>query len=326
MRAWQVVDVGEPTEVMRLVELAEPVAGPGEVVVAVEAVGVSFPDLLQVRGHYQIQPELPFVPGREIAGTIAAVGGGVHGWRAGDRVLLSGRGGLAERCVTPAAALFATPRGLDAGQASALVSNYGTAWFALHCRAALQPGEILLVHAGAGGVGSAAIQLGRACGAMVIATAGGPHKVEVARTLGADVAIDYDEDDFVDVVMAVTDGHGADVVFDPVGGDVFDRSRRVVAWGGRLLVIGFTSGRIADAPTNHALLRNYSVVGVYWGGALGHRPELASEAMVELASAVERGEIDPLVGGRFALADAPHALAMLGSRRSVGKLVVEPLR
>ena len=195
---------------------------------------------------------------------------------------------------------------------------------ALHRRASLQPGETLLVHAGAGGVGSAAIQLGRAAGARVLATAGGPDKVEVCRQLGAEVAIDYRAEDFVDIVKEHTDGRGADVIYDPVGGDVFDRSRRCIAWEGRLLVIGFTSGRIPEVPANHVLLKNYAVVGVHWGQYNRHEPSLIAETHAELVRLHAEGSVAPLIGRRVPMAEAAAALADLGARRTVGKVVVLP--
>jgi NADPH2:quinone reductase len=274
MRIWRVHELGEPADVMRLEEGPAPVATGSSVVLDVEAVGLNFPDLLQIRGGYQVKPALPFTPGGEIVGRVAERGPDVadDAPGVGERVLVMGRGGLAERCLAAASQCFVVPASMPPEKAAALLGNYGTTWFALHDRAHLQPGEVLLVHAGVGGVGSAAVQLGKAAGAMVIATAGGPAKKQVLADLGADVAVDYLAEDFVEVVKAVTDGQGADVVYDPVGGDTFDRSRHAVAWDGRLLVIGFTSGRIPTAPANHVLLKNYSVVGVHWGASLGRNP------------------------------------------------------
>jgi NADPH2:quinone reductase len=340
LRIWRVHELGEPATVMRLEEAPPPVPDAGSVLLDVEAVGLSFPDLLQVRGRYQLKPPLPFTPGGEIVARVAAHGpgcgrgngngngngigngqGGVPG--IGDRVVLMGRGGLAEHCLAPATACFPVPSSLPSAKAAALLSNYGTTWFALHERARIQPGEVLLVHAGAGGVGSAAVQRGKAAGALVIATAGGDAKKKVLEALGADVAIDALTDDFVAIVRDVTDGRGADVVFDPVGGDTFDRSRHVVAWDGRLLVIGFASGRIPDAPANHVLLKNYSVVGVHWGGSLGRDPSALRRTYDELCGAWERGEIDPLVE-ELPFEAASEALTRLASRASVGKLVIRP--
>jgi NADPH2:quinone reductase len=326
MRIWRVHELGEPLDVMRLEEAAPPIAETGEVVLDVEAVGLNFPDLLQVRGQYQRKPALPFTPGIEIVGRVSSLGGGpaeaFEGLEAGRRVLWMGRGGLAESCAAPADACFPIPDSLPPAKAAALLHNYGTSWFALHDRAALQPGEILLVHAGAGGVGSAAVQLGKAAGAMVIATAGGPAKTRVLERLGADVAIDYLADDFVAVVREFTDGRGADVILDPVGGEVFDRSLHAIGWDGRLLVVGFTSGRIPQAPTNHVLLKNYSVVGVHWGGELGREPGALRATYDRLLDEWAAGSIDPLVGEVLPFESAADALARLGARQSVGKLVI----
>jgi NADPH:quinone reductase len=326
MRIWRVRQLGEPAEVMELEEAAPPVPGPGELALEVEAVGLAFPDLLQVRGGYQLKPALPFTPGLEIAGTVCAIGPDTD---AGDtpvgcEVLTMATGGLAERCVVPVADAFPRPPTMGASTAAALLSNYGTAWFALHERARLQPGEILLVHAGAGGVGSAAVQLGKAMGALVIATAGGPAKTAVLTDVGADVPVDYLAEDFVAVVEEITGGAGADVIVDPVGGDTFDRSRHCIAWDGRLLVVGFTSGRIAEAPTNHVLLKNYAVVGVHWGAAVGRDPGSRRRIYDELCAEWERGAIDPLIGDELPLEAAAEALGRLASRRSVGKLVIRP--
>ncbi|MCA1740549.1 MAG: zinc-binding dehydrogenase, partial [Actinobacteria bacterium] len=196
--------------------------------------------------------------------------------------------------------------------------------FALHRRANLKEGDTVLVHAGAGGIGSAAIQLARAAGAHVFSTAGGPEKVEICRKLGAEVAVDYREENFVDAVKEATDGRGADVLLDPVGGDVFDLSRRCVAFEGRIVVVGFTSGRIADAPTNHALVKNYSIVGLHWGLYNKVMPELVLETHDALVKLYEEGKIDPLIYKTVPFEEVPEALQLLQSRKTYGKLVTEP--
>ena len=205
-----------------------------------------------------------------------------------------------------------------------MLVNYGTGVFALRNRAALQPGETVLVTAAAGGVGSAAIQLAKAVGATVYGLAGGPEKVEVVRSLGADDAFDYREVDIVDTLRAVTDGAGVDVVFEAVGGDVFDQVRRIVAWDGRLLVIGFTSGRIPDAPANHILLKNYSIVGVHWGAHLARRAEALREDWDSVVELFATGRIDPLISSVRPLAEALDALGDIGNRRTVGKVIIRP--
>src|SRR3954447_23577244 len=259
MRAWRVHSLGNPAEVMSLDEVDQPTPGEGQVLVQVRAAGLNFPDVLMAMGQYQERPPLPFTPGVELCGEGVATGGRVLGSPSG------GPGAFAEYALMDADAAWPVPEGMSDEQAASLYLTYQTGYVGLHRRAHLQAGEWLLVHAGAGGVGSAAIQLGKAAGAKVIATAGGAHKVQVCRDLGADHAIDYTTEDFVSVVKEVTGGRGADVIYDPVGGDIFDQSRRCIAFEGRLVVVGFTSGRIPEAPANHLLVKNYSVVGLHWG-------------------------------------------------------------
>ncbi len=325
MKAWRLHELGEPEDVLVLDEIDVPEPRPGQVVVDVAACALNFPDALYCRGQYQERPTLPFTPGLEVAGTVRAVGAGVSTVVPGQRVMaMAGKpyGGLAESCVAQENGCFPIPDGLDDVSAAAMPVVYQTGWFGLYHRGQLRPGETLLVHAGAGGVGSAAIQLGLARGATVIATAGGPDKVEVCRRLGAHHVIDYVADDFVEQVKAITGGHGADVIYDPVGGDTFDRSRKVIAWEGRILVIGFTSGRIADAPTNHILLKNYSVVGVHEGAYYGHNPALVRACHEDLMRLWADGSIAPLVQRTIAFEDAPTGIAAVASRSSWGKLVV----
>jgi NADPH2:quinone reductase len=232
-------------------------------------------------------------------------------------------GGLAEQVVVHESSVLPAPDALSPAEAAALPITYQTGHFALFHRTTLSAGETLLVHAGAGGVGSAAIQLGKSVGARVIATAGGPDKVKVCLDLGADVAIDYSADDFVDVVKAETDGNGADVIYDPVGGDVFDKSRKCIAYNGRLLVIGFTSGRFPEAPANHILIKNYAVIGVHWGLSRRKEPHLLREIHADLTRLADEGLIKPLVGETVAFdGDVPRALEALASRKTVGKIVV----
>jgi NADPH2:quinone reductase len=326
VRTWRAHELGEPVDVLRLEDVDPPSAGPGQVVVRVEACALNFPDVLLLQGKYQQKPPMPITPGLEVGGVVEEVGAGVTSPAAGSRVLALPAlgGGLAERVVVHAQAALPIPDSFPSDEAAGLHITYQTSHIALHHRAALEAGEVLLVHAGAGGVGSAAIQLGLAAGARVFATAGGPDKVEVCRELGAEVAIDYRSEDFVEVVKEHTDGRGADVIYDPVGGDVFDRSRRCIAWEGRLLVIGFTSGRIPEVPANHVLLKNYSVVGVHWAAYNLHDPGLIAATHAELVRLHGEGAIRPLIGRRVPMAEAPHALADLGGRRTVGKVVVLP--
>jgi NADPH2:quinone reductase len=328
MRAWRVHELGDPKDVLELDEIEEPEAGPGEVVVEVEAAALNFFDILLCQGKYQERPDPPFTPGAEVAGTILKVGEGVEGLEPGARVLATPplpAGGFAQKVVAPAdGGVFPIPETMPFDKAAALHIAYQTAYVGLHRRASLREGETVLVHAGAGGVGSAAIQVARAAGARVIATAGGPEKVGVCRDLGAEVAVDYKEENFVDAVKEATDGRGADVIFDPVGGEVFDGSRRCVAFEGRLVVVGFTSGTIANAPTNHALVKNYSVVGLHWGLYNRVMPKLVAETHDALIELYETGGIDPLIYDAVSFEELPDALELLGSRKTYGKLVTSP--
>ena len=327
MRAWRVHQLGEPRDVLRLEEVPDPVAGPGEAVIDVEAVACNFPDILLCRGQYQEKPLLPFTPGLEVSGRVRAVGPDTSEDLLGRRVIAvtsAPKGGMAEMVAVPASGMWPADDGMSPPEAAALPVAYQTGWFGLHHRAHLQHGETLLVHAAAGGVGSAAVQLGKAAGARVIATAGGPDKVEVCRKLGADVVVDYRHENFVEVVREVTGGRGADVIYDPVGGDIFDQSRRCLAWEGRLLVIGFTSGRIPDVPANHVLLKNYSVVGLHWGQYLRRDPELVAHAHAELLDLWRAGKLAPLVSAEYPMEEAPAALERLASRATWGKVVLRP--
>ncbi len=324
MRAWRVHELGEPADVMVLDDIEAPTARAGEVLIDVGAASLNFPDVLMCRGMYQEKPPLPFIVGGEVAGTVAALGDGVAGLEVGQRVLaLTRTGGLCERTVANAEVTFPIPDTLEAPAAAALHIVYQTSHIALHRRAALQEGETLLVHAGAGGVGSSAIQLGVAAGARVLATAGGADKVAVCRDLGAELAIDYRSDDFVAAVKEATGGRGADVIYDPVGGDVFDRSLKCIAWEGRLLVIGFASGRIADLPTNRTLLKNCSIVGVNWGMYNLMEPELIRRTHEDLMVLHAAGKIAPLVSEVLPMADARTATQRLADRGTVGKVVVD---
>lgn len=316
---------GDPADVLQVATVPEPRPAPGEVVIRVGSAGLNFADILICQGRYQVTPPLPFTPGLEVAGTVAAVGDGVHHLLVGERVAAqttTAFGGLAEQVVVASEWVVAIPASLRLPAAAGMLINYGTGWYALHDRAGIKPGEWLLVHAGAGGVGSAAIQLGLAAGARVIATAGGVQKVELCRRLGAELAIDYRTEDFVEVVKGHTEGRGVDVVYDPVGGEVFDRSRRCVAWGARMLVVGFASGQVPEIPANHVLVKNYSVVGVHWGGAVERDPSLLARVHAELMSLHAAGAIDPLVFAEVPFADVPAALRLLADRGTSGKVVV----
>ncbi|HEV8297054.1 MAG TPA: NADPH:quinone oxidoreductase family protein, partial [Acidimicrobiales bacterium] len=274
------------------------------------------------QGRYQGPTPIPFTPGGEVAGRVRAVGEGVTTFAPGHRVVTIAGKGLSECVVAPAAAAFPLDDRIASASAAALLVNYGTAWFALHDRAHLQRGETLLVTGAAGGTGTAAIQLGLAAGARVIAVVGGAAKAELCRGLGAHVVIDHHATPaWVDDVRAATDGAGADVAFDPVGGDAFHKARRCMAWDGRLLVIGFVAG-IADAPTNHILLKNYAVVGVHWGASLQRDPASLGRQARAVLDLVAAGAVDPPLYPAYGFADAARALQDLAERATWGKSVV----
>ncbi len=326
MRAWQVQQLGEPLAALREVELATPEPGPGQLTVRTLATAANFPDVLMCRGLYQVKPELPFTPGVELCGEVVAVGEGVEGFAVGQRVLggtALPHGGFAEYAVLGAAQAFPAPVSLDDAQASSLFIGYQTGWFGLHRRAGLRSGETLLVHAAAGGVGSAAIQLGKAAGARVIGVVGGPEKAEVARALGADVVVDRHTQDFVAVVKEETGGRGADVIYDPVGGDTYARSTKCIAFEGRILVIGFAGGTIQEAALNHALIKNYSIVGLHWGLYNTYDPASVQQCHTELTALADQGLVNPLVSERLAFDAVPDGLQRLADGTTVGRVVYQ---
>ncbi len=325
MRAWQVRELGEPRDVLVLTEVPDPEPGPGQVLVRVRGAGTNFFDALMCRGLYQVRPPLPFTPGAELSGEILAAGPGVTGLAAGDRLVGGAVGGaFAELAVMNAASALPAPDGLDDAEAAAFFITYQTGWFGLHRRAKLAAGETLLVHAAAGGVGSAAVQLGKAAGARVIGVAGGPRKAEAVRALGADVVIDRHAHNFVEVVKEVTGGRGADVVYDSVGGDTYTRSTKCIAFEGRILVVGFAGGQIQSAALNHALIKNYSIVGLHWGLYQTKNPQLILDCHAQLTKLVADGAIRPLVGERLGLEEAAAGLQRLADGSTVGRIVVTP--
>ncbi len=327
MRAWRVHELGPPAQVLTLEDVPEPTPGPGRLRVRVLGCAANFPDVLMCAGSYQVRPELPFTPGVELCGEVLEVGDGVEGVSVGDRVLGGGAlpaGGLADQALMDAGQAFPAPPLLEDDEAAGFWIGYQTGWFGLHRRAHLRPGETLLVHAAAGGVGSAAVQLGRAAGARVIGVVGGPQKATVARELGADVVVDRHTEDFVEVVTEATSGRGADVVYDPVGGDTYTRSTRCVAFEGRIVVVGFAGGQIQTAALNHALLKNYSILGLHWGLYTARDPGLVRACHEELSAMVSSGALRPLVGERVPLAGAADGLQRLADGATVGRVVVLP--
>lgn len=321
MRAILLPELRGP-DALRLDEVPEPVAGEDTVLIEVAAAGVSFPDLLLTRGEYQIQPEPPFVPGVECAGRVLQAPAG-SGLEEGMRVaaMTGVGGGWAERAVAPAMLTFPVPDALSDEQAAGFVMNYHTAWFALARRARLQPGEVVLVHGAGGGVGTASIQVAKGLGARVIAVASSERKADAARQAGADAVVDPG-DAWLDAVKEHTTRRGVDIVVDPVGGERFADSVRALAPEGRLLVIGFAEGRIPELRMNRVLLRNADVVGVNWGGFLGHDPSILRAGRAALDELIEAGHVAPIVGEVYPLEQAAQALKDLDGRRAVGKLVL----
>jgi len=312
---------------MRFEELAEGEPDDGMVRIRLRASAINYFDSLMISGQYQTKPDLPFVPGSEISGVVINAPAG-SGFQPGDRVMALvdnvglTRGGYAEVADAAPGSVAPMPAKMGFDEAAAFTLIFQTGWFGLHRRANLQAGETLLVHAGAGGVGSAAIQLGKAAGAIVIATAGSDEKVEVCRELGADHAINYKTQDFVEEVKKITGGRGADVVYDPVGGDVYDRSTKCIAFEGRIVIVGFTSGRIPQAAANHVLVKNYSVVGLHWGLYSKRAPELIPLATKALLELYDAGKIKPYVSTRLPLSEAPRALTSVAEGKSTGKVIL----
>ncbi|MFI8091682.1 NADPH:quinone oxidoreductase family protein [Streptomyces sp. NPDC086080] len=317
MQAWQVHELGEPGEVMRLADVARPTPGEGQALLKVRAANINFPDALMCRGQYQVRPPLPFTPGVEICGETED----------GRRVIASPAlpyGGFAEYAVADTAALLPAPEALDDAEAAALHIGYQTGWFGLHRRAALRAGETLLVHAAAGGVGSAAVQLGKAAGATVIGVVGGAGKAAVARELGCDVVIDRREQDVVAAVKEATGGRGADVIYDPVGGQAYAQSAKAVAFEGRIVVVGFASGTIPSPALNHALIKNYAILGLHWGLYNTKNPALVRDCHERLTDLAARGAIKPLVSERVPLAAAADAVQRVADGVTTGRVAVLP--
>lgn len=328
MRAWRFDRLGEPRDVLHLDDIAVPEPGSGEVLVRVRAATVNFADTLVVRGVYQVQPPLPATPGMELCGEVLEVGQDVPtAIELGSRVIgipAAGHGAFSEYTVLRSPDVLPAPDQLDDAEASALMIAYQTGWFGLHRRARLEAGETLLVHAAAGGVGSAAVQLGVAAGATVIGVVGGPDKVAGARDAGCSLVIDRSVTDVVGAVKAATGGRGADVVYDPVGGDAFVASTKCIAFEGRIVIVGFASGDVPRARTEHALVKNYSVVGLHWGLYRSLRPDAVRAAHDELCRLVSEGALRPWVTRRAAFEDVPEAMEDVAGGKTEGRVVVVP--
>ena len=320
MRAMQVTEVGGS---LHLVEVPEPCPDVGEVKVAVRRCGVNYPDLLLVEGRYQARPELPFGPGLEVAGEVVEVGEGVDRFEVGDRVVaFMLHGGFAEVVVVPEGATRHVPESVDDEQACVVPVAYGTSYHALVDRAGLKPGDSLVVLGAAGGVGMTAVEIGKMLGARVIACVGSEAKAQAVRHVGADDVIDYSTEDVRERVLELTIGKGVDVVYDPIGGEATTDATRYLAWRGRLLVIGFTSGEIPQIPANRLLLKGTSAVGVYWGLFTQFEPEANHANLDALLDAIAVGRLSPHISRVLRLEEAPEALASLAARSVIGKLVL----
>jgi NADPH2:quinone reductase len=321
MRAIVCRELGPP-ERLRLETFAPVPLAPGQVRVAVRAAGINFPDILMAAGEYQLKPELPFTPGVEAAGEVAEIGDGVGGIAVGDRVIARMRyGAYAEEVVVAPPQLTPLPANFDHAEGATFLAAHGTAYHALVDRAQLQRGEVLLVHGAGGGVGLATVEIGKLLGATVIAAASSEEKLAVAKKKGADHLIPYAREPFRDAVKRITDGRGADVVFDPVGGEIFENSLRCIAWGARILVVGFTGG-IGLARTNLLMIKGASVLGVRAGEAARKNPALGEERLKTLLAWAAGGHVQPHVSHRLPLEDYAEAMRLLIDRKAIGRVAL----
>ena len=320
-----VCDAYGPIANLSVRDIPVPVPGPKQVLITVRAASVNFPDALMVQGLYQVKPPTPFTPGAEVAGVVAAAGAEVKGFKPGDAVIaLVSTGGFAEQCVAEAARTIPLPSGMDFDTGAALVLTYATSLHALQDCGRLQAGETLVVLGAAGGVGLAAVEIGKAMGARVIAAASSQEKLALCRKLGADATIDYSVENLKDRISELTDGKGADVIYDPVGGPYAEPALRALAWRGRFLVVGFAAGDIPKVPLNLALLKERSIVGVYWGEWTRHDPAGHVANLKQLQAWFAAGRIRPVVSERYPLEDARGAIEAIAGRRVKGKIVVNP--
>ena len=324
MRAVVCREWGGP-EKLTVNDVPPPPLRDGAVRIRVHAAGVNFADILLIAGQYQEKPAFPFIPGAEAAGEVTEIGAGVNGLKVGDRVMaLTGLRSFAEEVVVDAQRVLPIPDAMEFASAAAFPVAYGTSHGALEWRAHLQSGEWLLVTGAAGGVGLTAVEIGKAMGARVIACAGSTEKLAIAQQHGADHLIDYSKEDIRERVKAITGGCGADVIYDPVGGDAFDAALRCVAWGGRIIVIGFAAGRVSQIPANIVLVKNIDVIGFYWGSYQTHKPELLSSSFTQLFRWFKEGKLRPHISHNFPLEQAGDALRLLQQRKSTGKVVLVP--
>jgi len=313
-----------PAKNLKVEDMNEPIPNSDEVCIKVHAAGVNFPDILMVEGKYQVKPAFPFAPGAEAAGEIISIGDNVTNYKVGQRVIaMTGHGAFAEIVKASEKKIIPLNDNVDFETASILPMVYGTSAHALIQRGKLKKDETLLVHGAAGGVGLAAVEIGKAMGARVIATASTDEKCQVARDHGADETINYSNGQFKEIVKSMTDGKGADVIYDPVGGDVFDQSLRCIAWEGRLLVVGFTSGRIPSAPANLALLKSCDIVGVFWGAFVERTPHINLENFDKLYQWIDEGYIKPRISMKVSLENTLDAMQAIADRKIIGKAIVK---
>ena len=314
-------------ETLVVEELPDVTPAPGQVAIDIHAAGVNFPDVLIIQNKYQFKPELPFTPGNELAGIVRSVGDGVTNFKPGDKVLaFASQGAFAQQIVVPVSTVMPIPPGMDFDTAASITLTYGTSHHAVADRAQLKAGETMLVLGAAGGVGLAAIEIGKALGARVIAAASTDEKLEVCKAHGADETINYSTQDLREAVKALTAGKGPDVIYDPVGGIYAEPAFRSIAWRGRYLVIGFANGEIPKLPLNLPLLKGASLVGVFWGEFTKREPKANAAAMRELMTWMAEGKIKPHISKRYALSETPQALNDMAARKVTGKIVIQPQR
>ena len=314
-----------PLEKLTIQEIPKPSPGPGQVLLDVKASSLNFPDVLMAQGLYQVKPPLPFSPGTEMAGVVVETGVDVQGFKTGDRVIaMPGWGGFAEECAVDADRLIPLPEGMDFDTGAAFLYTYETSLHALRDRGRLQAGETLLVLGAAGGVGLAAVEIGKAMGARVIAAASSEDKLALCKERGADEAINYVSENLRGRINELTGQRGVDIVFDPVGGSYTETALRAMAWGGRLLVIGFAAGDIPKIPINLALLKERSIIGVYWGESIKHDPEGHARNVKQLVEWLAAGKVNPVISERVPLSKAADAMKRMFNRQVKGKVVVLP--
>ncbi|CAM2150881.1 NADPH:quinone oxidoreductase family protein [Paraburkholderia tropica] len=323
MRAIRCNQYGPP-DTLSIEELPDLVPGAGQVVIDVKAAAVNFPDVLIIENKYQVKPQLPFTPGAEVAGIVRAAGEGVKFAPGTGVVAYVGNGGFAQQAIAEAAACVPLPEGADFATAAAFTLAYGTSHHAVVDRAALRAGETMLVLGAAGGVGLAAVEIGKALGARVIAAASSEEKLEVCRRFGADATINYTTEDLRERIKALTDGKGPDVIYDPVGGEYAEPAFRSIGWRGRYLVVGFANGEIPKLPLNLALLKGASLVGVFWGDYARREPKNNAAAFAEMVGWIGEGKLKPYVSKRYTLDETAQALKDMASRKVTGKIVIEP--